>query len=233
MTAKWIVVLGVGLLAAQASAQQPTTLKTDKEAMSYAVGVSYGRNLKRLGPGKMDLEMLVKGLRDEFSGQPLLMSEEDFRRTQHAYEQQMILMQGKARQMAAWDNKQAGDAFLAENANRPGVVTLPSGLQYKIITEGHGEKPTLDEKVTAHYRGTLIDGVEFDSTYRRNQPATFEINKTIVGWRQALPIMPVGSKWQIFVPPELGYSKVGAGQYIGPNATLIFELELLSIQKKS
>jgi FKBP-type peptidyl-prolyl cis-trans isomerase FklB len=233
MKAKWILVLGVGLMAAEANAQQPTTLPTDKELMSYAVGVSYGRNLKRQGPGKLDIEMLLKGLRDEFSNQPLLVSEEDFRRILHIYEQQSIAMQGKARQMAAWDNKQAGDAFLAENAKREGVMTLPSGLQYKILTAGAGEIPTDDDIVTCDYRGTLIDGIEFDNTHRRGQPAAFEIKKAIVGWREALKRMPVGSKWQIFVPPELGYAKQGAGQYIGPNATLIFELELLSIRKKS
>ena len=129
-------------------------------------------------------------------------------------------------------NKKDGDAFLAANKTKPGVVTLPSGLQYKILTTGTGPKPTATDSVVCNYRGTLIDGTEFDSSYKRGQPATFPVNGVIKGWTEALQLMPVGSKWQLFVPPDLAYGTRGAGNEIPPNSTLIFEVELQSIQAK-
>jgi FKBP-type peptidyl-prolyl cis-trans isomerase FklB len=133
--------------------------------------------------------------------------------------------------MVAQANKKEGDAFLAANKTKEGVVTLPSGLQYKILQQGTGPKPTLNDTVVCNYRGTLIDGKEFDSSYKRGQPETFPVNKIIKGWMEALPLMPVGSKWQLFVPPDLAYGERSAGPDIGPNSTLIFEVELLSIKK--
>jgi FKBP-type peptidyl-prolyl cis-trans isomerase len=129
-------------------------------------------------------------------------------------------------------NKTQGEAFLAANKTKEGVVTLPSGLQYKVLQQGTGPKPTLEDSVTCNYRGTLIDGKEFDSSYRRGQPANFPVARVIPGWKEALQLMPVGSKWQIVVPPSLAYGDRGAGADIGPNATLIFDIELLSIDKK-
>jgi FKBP-type peptidyl-prolyl cis-trans isomerase FklB len=129
-------------------------------------------------------------------------------------------------------NRKDGEAFLAANKAKDGVVTLPSTLQYKVLKAGDGTKPTIDDTVVCHYRGTLIDGTEFDSSYKRTQPATFPLKKVIIGWTEALQLMPAGSKWQLFIPPELGYGERGAGPLIGPNATLIFEVELLSIQGK-
>jgi FKBP-type peptidyl-prolyl cis-trans isomerase FklB len=130
--------------------------------------------------------------------------------------------------LAAETNMKAGEKFLAENKNNEGVVSLPSGLQYKILKAGDGKKPTVDDKVVCHYRGTLIDGTEFDSSYRRNQPATFAVNKVIKGWTEALQLMPVGSRWQLVIPPQLAYGARGTGG-IGPNATLIFDVDLISI----
>jgi FKBP-type peptidyl-prolyl cis-trans isomerase FklB len=135
-------------------------------------------------------------------------------------------------QLAGGANKQAGDAFLAANKSKESVVTLPSGLQYKILTEGTGPKPTASDSVVCNYRGTLIDGKEFDSSYQRGQPATFPVGQVIKGWTEALQLMPVGSKWQLFIPSELAYGSRGAGADIGPNSTLIFEVELISIKDK-
>jgi FKBP-type peptidyl-prolyl cis-trans isomerase FklB len=131
---------------------------------------------------------------------------------------------------AGEENKKAGEAFLAQNKGKQGVVTLPSGLQYKILKAGNGKKPTENDTVECNYRGTLINGTEFDSSYRRGQPATFGVGQVIPGWREALQLMPVGSKWELYVPPDLAYGERGAGRDIGPNSTLVFEVELLGIQ---
>lgn len=232
---KWLSFVSLCLLvvpvAVPAHAEEAAVLKTERDRMSYAIGVAHGRALRQQGVKQINLDMVLKGLREEFNGQPLLMAEGDYRRTYQAYQQEMVRMMGKARQAASADNHEAGVAYMAENAKQEGVVILPSGLHYTVITEGKGEKPGENDTVTCHYRGTLIDGVEIDSTYRRGQPATFEIKRSIAGWREALQMMPVGSKWKLVIPAELAYSTQGAGEFIGPNATLIFELELLSIKK--
>jgi FKBP-type peptidyl-prolyl cis-trans isomerase FklB len=228
---KCMVIFSLGLLAVPAKAEEPSPLKSERDRMSYAVGVAQGRALRQQGAKQFNIEMVLKGLRDEFSGQGLLMSEDDYRQTYQAYQREMPRMMGKARQLASMENKAAGEAFLAENAKKEGVVILPSGLQYQVLVEGKGEKPGENDTVTCHYRGFLVDGTEIDSTYKRNQPATFELKRSISGWREALRLMSVGSKWKLFIPAELAYATQGAGEHIGPNATLIFEIELLSIQK--
>jgi len=146
---------------------------------------------------------------------------------------EMRAKQAQATKELAEKNKQAGEAFLAENKKKDGVVTLPSGLQYKILKAGDGPKPSAEDTVVCQYRGTLIDGKEFDSSYKHNQPATFPVNRVIKGWTEALQLMPTGSKWQLFIPPDLGYGDRGAGADIPPDATLIFEVELVSIKPKS
>ena len=158
------------------------------------------------------------------------MSEDDLSTTMTAFEEDVRQKQAQARSVAAENNKKAGDAFLAENARKDGVVVLPSGLQYKILKAGEGKKPTETDTVVCQYRGTLIDGTEFDSSYRSGQPATFEVKGVIPGFREALKLMPVGSKWQLVIPSELAYGDRGAGNAIEPNATLIFEIELISIK---
>ena len=135
-------------------------------------------------------------------------------------------------QQAAEVNKKEGDAFLAANKTKDGVVTLPSGLQYKILTQGTGPKPTPTDSVVCNYKGTLLNGTEFDSSYKRGQPATFPVGGVIKGWTEALQLMPVGSKWQLFVPSDLAYGQRGPGGGIGPNSTLVFEVELISIKSK-
>lgn len=229
MTPKWIVALGLGFLAAQASAEEAPVLKTQKDKMSYSIGAEAGKNFKRLGV-EVNTDLLVKGLRDALSGEKLLMTDEELRGTVTAYQAEVRQKQAQAAQLAAENNKKAGDAFLAKNTTKEGIVTLPSGLQYKILKAGDGKMPTAADTVECHYRGTLINGTEFDSSYRRGQPATFKVTGVIPGWREALKLMPVGSKWQLFIPPQLAYGERGTGRDIGPNATLIFEVELLAIK---
>jgi FKBP-type peptidyl-prolyl cis-trans isomerase len=226
-----LAAMSLGFMISAALAEEKTALKTDLDRTSYAVGVAFGRSLKQQGTKEVDTDLVIKGIKDALGTQPLLLSEEEYRTTYHAFQQEMITKMGKARDLAAWDNKKAGDAFMAQNAKKDGIVTTKSGLQYKVIKTGSGATPKDDDTITAHYRGTLIDGIEIDNTYRRDKPATFELKGAIAGWREAIQMMPAGSKWQLFVPPELGYSKQGAGRNIGPNATLIFEVELLSIGK--
>jgi FKBP-type peptidyl-prolyl cis-trans isomerase len=229
MKLKWIAVLGILLFAAQVSAGEPPALSTQKAKVSYGIGVDVARNFMRLGI-EIDLEILIKGLRDGLSGEKLLINEADLRAAMNAYQAELKERMLQAMKVAMEENKKKGDAFLAENKTKEGVVTLPSGLQYKILTAGDGRKPTDADMVECNYRGTLIDGTEFDSSYRTGKPATFKVTGLIAGWTEALKLMTVGSKWQLFIPPQLAYGERGASREIGPNATLIFELELLSIK---
>jgi len=231
MKLKWVAVLGVGLLATQASAQEPAALKTQTDKVSYGIGVGAARNLKRQGI-EVDVDVLVKGLRDELSGAKLLMTEDDLRATMTAFQAEMKQKQEQATKTAAENNKKKGDAFLAEYKTKEGVVTLPSGLEYKVLKAGEGKMPTEADTVECQFRATLLDGTDFDSSYRAGKPVTFEVKAAIPGWREALKLMPVGSKWQLVVPPQLAYGERGAGA-IGPNSTLVFEVELIAIHDKS
>lgn len=212
------------------------TLKTEKEKFSYAVGLKTGQRMaesfnKQSVP--YDPALLARGLKDGLSsGKPLLTDEEAQAAIKVVQEEVGKKQQEKMQEAAATDKKE-GDDFLAANKGKDGVVTLPSGLEYKILKEGSGPKPTASDTVVCNYRGTLIDGKEFDSSYKRGQPATFPVSGVIKGWTEALQLMPVGSKWQLFIPPGLAYGERGAGPDIGPDSTLIFEVELLSIQDKS
>jgi FKBP-type peptidyl-prolyl cis-trans isomerase FklB len=173
-----------------------------------------------------------RGLKDALAGGKLLLTDDEAKAVLTQLQTDVRNKQMERMKVAADMNKKEGGDFLAANKSKEGIVTLPSGLQYKILTEGTGPKPAASDTVTCNYRGTLISGTEFDSSYKRGQPASFPVNGVIKGWTEALQLMPVGSKWQVFVPAELGYGDRGAGADIGPGATLIFEVELLSIQSK-
>ena len=227
MKLKMIIISVVLFLVSQVNAQENIVFKNQKEKMSYIIGMDIGNNLKKQS---IDVEpnILAKGVKDALTGGKPLLSEQEIRETMTAFQNEM---KGK-QEVVAKKNKEQGDAFLAENKKKEGVKTLQSGLQYKVIKAGIGKKPKLNDQVTTNYRGTLIDGTEFDSSYKRGQPATFKVSGVIPGWTEALQLMEEGAKWQLFIPPNLAYGERGAGGVIGPNATLIFEIELISIQEK-
>jgi len=181
----------------------------------------------------VDPNIMARGLKDALAGGKTLLTAEEARAAITAVQNDMREKQQAKMQVAGDANKNEGEAFLADNKSKEGVVALPSGLQYKVLKEGNGPKPTATDSVVCNYRGTLINGTEFDSSTKHGGPATFPVNGVIKGWTEALQLMPVGSKWQLLVPSDLAYAERGAGADIGPNATLIFEVELVSIQNKS
>lgn len=195
------------------------------------MGMNIGTGLRKQSID-LDPAILARGLRDAFSNGKTLLTEDEARTILTQLQADLRKKQQDAAQQLGEANKKQGLAFLEANKAKEGVVTLPSGLQYKVLQEGTGPKPAATDQVVCNYRGTLLDGTEFDSSYKRGQPATFPVTGVIKGWTEALQLMPVGSKWQLFVPAELAYADRGAGGQIGPNATLIFEVELISIQKK-
>lgn len=211
------------------------TLTTQKQKASYALGMKIGGDLKRQGVGaSVDAAITARGLKDALAGSKLLLTEDQEKAALMQLQTDVRAAQEAKAKEASGPNRKAGEAFLAENKSKEGVVTLPSGMQYKVLTAGTGPKPTASDTVTCNYRGTLINGKEFDSSYKRGQPASFPVSGVIKGWTEALQLMPVGSKWQLFIPPDLAYGDRGAGADIGPGETLIFEVELISIgdQKK-
>ncbi|MGI9088507.1 MAG: FKBP-type peptidyl-prolyl cis-trans isomerase N-terminal domain-containing protein [Chthoniobacterales bacterium] len=216
------------LVAVSGFAQQPQ-LKDEKDKVSYSIGLDIGTTFKKQN---MDIntDVLMAGLKDGASGNKPLMSEEQVKETMTTYSKSMMEKQTIASKEAGSKNAAVGEKFLAENKSKEGVKTTPSGLQYKVLKEGSGESPRESDTVVTNYRGTLINGTEFDSSYKRNQPATFPVNRVIKGWTEALQMMKPGSKYQLFIPPNLAYGERGAGGDIGPNETLIFEVELLSVK---
>ena len=226
-----IVPLCIILAGSPVFAEDKTELKTQKDKLSYAIGMDMGGSLKR-NSIDVDIDALVKGLKDALAGGKMMMTEQEQRETLMAFQKEFQVKQQEKMKALAETNKKEGEAFLAENKKKKGVKTLPSGLQYKIITEGKGASPKETDTVTVNYRGTLIDGTEFDSSYKRNEPATFPVKGVIRGWTEALQLMKEGAKWQLFIPSDLAYGERGAGGTIGPNATLIFEVELLKIAPK-
>lgn len=208
-----------------------TELKTQKDKASYGIGQDIGRSFKQqtLSANDVDLSIVMEGISDVLAGNKSRMTDEETQKTMVAFQQQMMAKQDSVGKLKGAANLKAGEEFLAKNGKEAGVVTMPDGLQYLVITQGSGKKPDSTSTVTVHYRGTLIDGTEFDSSIGRGQPATFPVKGVIKGWTEALQMMPVGSKWKIFLPPSLAYGASGAGEKIGPNATLIFEVELLSV----
>lgn len=223
-------VTGIMLVVAlQVQAEQPQPLNTQKDKVSYGIGVDMVRNFRKQGI-EADLDLVIKGMRDESSGVKLRMTDTEMRKTLADYQKVLASNQAQLRVLAAEKNKREGAAYLKTHKKMAGVVSLPSGLQYKIIKAGTGIKPTDSDNVTCRYRGTLIDGTEFDNSERLGFPLTFNVKDSVVrGWSEALKLMPAGSKWQIVVPPELAYGEKGAGRDIGPNATLLYEIELIAV----
>ena len=218
----------VALSGAVIAADAPE-LKNDKEKISYSIGMDIGGNLKR-GSVEVDPDLLAKGLKDSYGGGKTILTEDQARQAIADFQKTLMAKQAEIMQKLSEKNKADGEKFLAENAKKEGVKTLPSGLQYKEIAPGTGKSPKTTDTVTTHYKGTLIDGTEFDSSYKRGQPATFQVSGVIPGWTEALQLMKEGAKWQLFVPSNLAYGERGAGREIGPNATLIFEVELISVK---
>ncbi len=224
------VAIMIGFLNAPLFAGDAPALKSDKEKEAYAVGVDLARNLRRQGID-INAAAMAKGMLDELSGSQLMMSETELRTALTSFQTDVKQKRARLVNLVAAENKKAADSFLAANKTKEGVITLPSGLQYKVIKQGEGIKPAATDTVEVHYRGTLLDGTEFDSSFSRGKPGTFKVNIVIAGWREALQLMPAGSKWQIFVPPQLAYGETGNGRNIGPNAALIFEVELIAVNK--
>lgn len=213
------------------TATKPLVLTTEKDKQSYAIGLNVGQSLHRDGI-VVDPRIVARGLQDAMAGGKVLLTDDQIKTVMTDLKNQVRQEQEAKRQAALETNKKDGAAFLAANATKPGVVTLPSGLQYKILVAGTGPKPTADDRVVCNYRGMLLDNTEFDSSYKRGQPVTFPVTGVIKGWTEALQLMPVGSKWQLFIPADLAYGERGQAT-IEPNATLVFEVELLSIVPKA
>jgi FKBP-type peptidyl-prolyl cis-trans isomerase len=203
-------------------------LKTDNDRVNYSVGYQIGGDFKRQEV-ELNPQALVQGIEDALAGTEALMTSDEMRTTLVELKKRIVAAQREKAAQAAAQNLEAAEAFMAENTSKEGVKTLPSGLQYKVIQEGSGATPAATDKVTVHYRGTLTDGTEFDSSYSRNKPASFAVNRVVPGWTEALQLMQEGDKWLLFIPPKLGYAERGAGSKIPPNSALIFEVELLSV----
>jgi FKBP-type peptidyl-prolyl cis-trans isomerase FklB len=214
---------------AKSKAATETPILTEQDKRGYALGVELGLDVAKQGDG-VNQHLVMQGMKDALSSQKYLMTLEDMNVVLTKMQDEQRGKMALAVKEFADKNKKDGETFLAANKAKEGVVTLPSGLQYKILKTGDGNKPGLDDKVVCQYRGTLLDGTQVDSSYERKEPSTFPLKGVIKGWTEALQLMPVGSKWQLFVPSSLAYGERGNGRTIGPNATLIFEVELLSIQ---
>jgi len=215
-----VVLTGVTM---SGSASEKVELKTDQQKNGYSVGYDIGRSLQRQ-LADVDAESMARGLKDAMGGVAPALPDQEI-------QQRFATVRQESAKKIVEKNKKDGEAFLVKNKGAKGVKTTASGLQYKVITAGKGKRPTAEDTVTVNYRGTLIDGTEFDSSYKRNQPATFPVKGVIAGWTEALPLMKEGSKWILYIPANLAYGERGAGHMIGPNSTLIFEVELLSIGK--
>ena len=219
----------IATLVNRAGAEEPATLKNPKDKTSYVVGVDMARNFKRQGMD-VDVEMLVKGLRDGMTGDKLMIPEADFRQSLIMIQNDIRARQRMAGRTPAAINASRGEAFLAENKTKDGVTVLPSGLQYKILKAGDGRRPAAGDTVECIYRGTRLDGAQFAGS-NAGQTVAFKVGEASVpAWREVLPLMPQGSKWQLFVPPQFAYGVTGVGRDVGPNETLIFELELVGVK---
>jgi FKBP-type peptidyl-prolyl cis-trans isomerase FklB len=225
-----VAVVILGVFASAAFAQNKPSIKTDKEKISYVLGFDAGARFPK-DSVDLDSKAYAAGFADGLARAKPVMGEAELQKVLADFQQQMRTKLAAAVQQAATENKKKGDAYLAENKKQRGVVALPSGLQYKVLKEGKGAKPKATDTVSVNYRGTLTDGTEFDNSAKHGGPVEFPVNQVIPGWTEAMQLMPVGAKWQLVIPPDLAYGMKGAGQQIGPNSTLVFEVELLDIKK--
>ncbi len=214
---------------AAAAPAGPYASKPMKEKVGYSIGANIGRQLKSQGVD-VDVASVVAALQDALAGQPLKMTDREMEDALKTVQEEMRKKQMAKAQEAGEGNKKEGETFLAANKSKEGIQVTKSGLQYKVLKEGSGPMPKATDTVKVHYKGTLISGKEFDSSYKRNEPTSFPVNRVIPGWTEALQLMKTGAKYQLFIPSDLAYRENGAGADIGPNATLIFEVELLSIE---
>lgn len=230
MTLKWMVLLGFVVIATQVDAEETQVLKTQKDKVNYAIGVNLVGNIRQQGI-EIDLDLVIKGMKDASSGGKLLLTDDELRKSISLYQTAVRQKQGaKTKLLATAESRKAGEKFLAENKKKEGVVNLPSGLQYKVLKAGDGKIPTDADTVVCNYRGTLINGTVIDSS-DSDKPATFKVKGELLsGLREALKLMPVGSRWQLFIPSQLAYGEAGLGSKIGPDEVLVFEVELLSIK---
>lgn len=228
MIGKKRVVCALALVCGQAWAADATELKTEKDKLSYSIGSSIGTNLRKESAG-IDLNLVIQAMKTSLAGEATLMPEPEIRQILADYQTKLRHQNQASRQKATVDNKKSGDAFLADFKTRPGVQVAANGLMYKSIKQGTGNKPTEADQVEVAYRGALTNGKVFDAT-QDGRPATLRMGSLIAGWKQALAMMPTGSKWQVVVPPELAYGERGVGTDIGPNEVLVFEVELLAIK---
>ena len=232
MRTLWIIGFGIMTSAWIHAEEAPTApeLNTENEKISYSLGVDIGKNLK-LTNVQLNAELLARGLVDVFKDAEPALSSKQMEEAMAAFRKKLVKSREAKRNKSEGSNQAEGGKFLAANEKKEGVVSLPSGLQYKIIKRGNGPIPRATQTVETHYRGTLINGTEFDSSYRRGKTVSFPVNRVIKGWQEALQLMPVGSKWQLVIPSGLAYGKRGSPPKIGPNATLLFDIELISIKK--
>lgn len=217
-------------LSAGAKTEKTDSKLDKKDKASYSIGVDVGRSIEKQHI-EINPDMFVTGLKDGLANKYGLLTEEEVKQTLMGLQSEIMERQTTEMKAMASKNLEDGDKFLAENKKQKGVITLPSGLQYRIIKEGSGDSPKATDTVTTHYRGKLINGTEFDSSYTRGEPARFAVNAVIPGWTEALQLMKPGAKWELFIPPKLAYGENGIGQLIGPNSTLVFEVELLNVDK--
>lgn len=217
---------------AAAAAASADAFQTDAQRMGYALGANVGRTF-RDQKFPVDVDAVINGLRDSFTGGTMKMEEAKIGETLQQLQQTLQATAQAEQEASATRNADDAKAFFAKNGTAEGVTTTATGLQYQVLQAADGKKPAADDTVKVHYRGTLLDGTEFDSSYARGEPVSFPVNAVIPGWTEALQLMPVGSKWKIFIPSELGYGPGGAGDKIGPNAALVFEVELLAIEAKA
>ena len=222
-----VVLVGLAVVACPALAEEQ--FKTNQEKVGYAIGMNIGKNMMAQNVD-VDPDQVAAGLKAAFKGEETLLSEEEMGQVLMAFQQEMQMKQMAEMAAEAAKNQQVADEFLAANAKKEGVVALDSGLQYKVLSSGEGATPTAESTVEVHYRGTLVDGTEFDSSYERGEPVSFPVNGVIPGWTEALQLMKEGDKWQLVIPPQLAYAERGAPPVIPPNAALVFEVELLKVQ---